>query len=427
MRKLSQVLNEAKKNLEIQDDTVNYVSEKDLKAYLEICKKFLNEDSFYVIDWLINNNNTYVKDFTDKKDSSGNALADFYNAGVPKDASLKELYKHIGLLSKAGLLMQIPVFLQKKQLDDILSKKVAPDEIFLDLTTEKGRNEVAKKYNKLVWKIARSFNGKSSFTLDELYSIGLEGLTYAMNNYGKSQTQTQKKKTSKQSDEELDDMLNSEKEKARKQYTFLSYAGYMIRISILEAIKNESHLVRVPISQQNKERKETGKNTKSNSVSGDATVGYDKNGNGKSLFDTIGASTKGGNEFDNDDAEKLWKDVKSILSKKFSEKVLGIFYDFTGIFGHEKLSGKEIMKKYGLKNPSEITANNFKVKSFMYNDKTVKKLITELYTLYQECQQEYEDDSLYDPVKLNEKMNMFVESTIENKNNFVDNSYEEWV
>ena len=71
---------------------------------------------------------------------------------------------------------------------------------------------------------------KSNLTLDELYSAGMEGLTNAMNNYGK--------KTER----------NNVEEESIKAYTFLSYAAYMIRMMILADIQNHSHTVRIPVS-----------------------------------------------------------------------------------------------------------------------------------------------------------------------------------
>ncbi|MCH5166904.1 MAG: hypothetical protein J1F35_03340 [Erysipelotrichales bacterium] len=417
MKKLSQLINEAKQGLNLQEGTVNYVNKSDLEKYLEICKNFINDDAKYVVGWLIEHNDTYVKDLTAPSGSVNNALADFYNAGVPKDQNMKELYKRIGLLNKAGLILQIPVFQTKDQLEGILDKKVAPDEVFLDLTSEKGRNEVAKKYNALVWKIVRSFKGKSNFTLDELYSIGLEGLTWAMNNYGKSHVETQKKKTANKEDSELDEILNSEKEKARKQYTFIKYAGYFIRIAILEAIKNESHLVRIPVSQQNRERKETGKNTKSMSISGETSISKDKEGNSKSLFDTISGSENGHKNMDQEDIDKLWTDAKKILDKKFTDRQMGIFTDFLGVFGKESMSGKEVMKKYGLKNQSEISNNNSKIKSFMMKDPKLSKILREIYTLYAESRNE-NDDEAYSPIYLDKNVNGIVEKELEEQNRY---------
>ena len=45
MKKLSQIINEAKQKLDIQDDTINYISTEDLISYSDIAKKFLSDDT----------------------------------------------------------------------------------------------------------------------------------------------------------------------------------------------------------------------------------------------------------------------------------------------------------------------------------------------------------------------------------------------
>ena len=229
MKKLSQLF-EAK--IDIQDETINFIDKTDLQKYLEIADRFISDDAKTVIKYFIENND-YVKKFGNG--DSKNALANFYNGPAPKDEKLKEVYKCIGKLNKTNRLLEIPMFQTDEQFEGIINKKVSPDEILLDLNSEKGRNEVVKKYDKLCWKIAREYVGKSTFELDDLYAYALEGLTNAMNWYGK--------KTKKN---------NADEEKI-KAFTFYSYASRIIRFTIIGAIREESHAVRIPVSQQNKE------------------------------------------------------------------------------------------------------------------------------------------------------------------------------
>lgn len=376
MKKLSSFVNEAKAVMDVQDDAMNFVPAVKLKQYLAIADKFISAEAKEVINWLIANNSTYVKEL--------GSLQDFYSKGKPKDPKLQELYKWIGKLNKANRLLEVPTFMSDDQLAGILKKEISPDEILLDLNSQKGRNEVAKKYTPLVWKIARGFNGKSGLSLDELFSAGMEGLVYAMDGYGKSAAETQKKRNKHRSEEEIADLMNDEENKSkRKSYTFLQYAAYMIRIVILEEIKNKSRLVRVPVSVQNKERKETGRNTKNNTVSGEEPVGGDDGGKG--IFGKIDSKEDADASLDQQDIQKLWKGIVKMLQDKFSEKQLDIFYSMNGLFGHEKLKGKEIMQKYSMKNPSEISNNNWKVLNYIQTNKTLKKAFAELYSLYKEC------------------------------------------
>lgn len=398
MKKLSEFVVEAK-SLDVQNDTMNFIPSLKLKEYLTIANKFISQEAKEIINWLIVNNGTYMKEI--------GSLQDFYSKGKPKDTKLQELYKWIGTLSKQHRLLEVPVFQTEDQFNGIIKKEISPDEILLDLKSTKGRNEIAKKYTPLVWKIARGFNGKSSFSLDDLFAFGMEGLSIAMNSYGKSSEETQKKKGKNKEAEEAADDLKKDLEK-RKAFTFLSYASYLIRIVILENIKNSSHLVRIPVSIQNKERKETGRNTKQTSVSGESPIGGGDDGKG--IFDKVDSKEDADASLDQQDIKKLWKMIISNLEKKFSEKQLDIFYSMNGLFGHEKLKAKEIMKKYGMKNPSEVSNSNSKILFYIQHTPEMKKAFAELWSLYKECLND-EDHRNADPsvYRVSEQNTSYVE------------------
>ena len=306
MKTLSKIINEAKQPLDIQDDTINYISGAELRQYLVIADKFISADAKDVINWLIDHPN-YVDDIAGP--NADNALATFYDNGVPSTPVMKELYKSLGKVIKNGRMLEIPVFQTKEQFEAILDKKVSPDEIILDLTTEKGRNEIAKKYEPMAWKIARSYVGRSNLDLEELYAIGMEGIVWAMNKYGK------KNDKSSASDEDV------------KAYTFHSWVSYCIRIAILEAIKDQGHLVRVPRSQQSKEKTEKGHMTKNYSISMETPVGRDKDGNSRRLSDKIGDYERAGKSLEDEDNARLWEHIHKLLKKKFDDRTLDIFYD----------------------------------------------------------------------------------------------------
>ena len=362
MKNLTERINEAKQKLEIQDDSINFIDKNDLEKYLEVAGKFLSDEAKAVVNWLIENNDEYVK----KLGGGTNALETFYNAGVPKDADLKKLYSNVGKVVKANRLLEIPVFQTDEQFHAIIKKEIAPDEIILDLTSEKGRNEVAAKYDKLVWKIARSFNGKSNLTLDELYSAGLEGLTRAMNKYGKKTEYT------KSDDENV------------KSYTFLSFAAFAIRHQILHDIKNVSHIVRIPVSAQQREKAETGHNTKNNTISGDKTVKGGEQGE-KTVFDFMssggGESSEG--DVNKEDMDKIWKDIFAELEKKFDEKTMDIWYSFNELNGHKKMKNKELGQKYNMI-PSRVTYYLYIVNSYILKNPKLREMFMDLRELVAE-------------------------------------------
>ena len=387
MRNFSQI-NEAKSRLNIQEDSINYIPSGQLQKYLDNVGKYLSDDCKYIIDYLIAHNDTYVKDLSNKTDSTGNALEDFYNRGVPSDDSLKELYKAIGKIKNSHRLLEIPVFQTPSQFEGIASNKMSLDSVVLDLETEKGRNETAKRYDAIVWKLVRQYAGKSNLEVDDLYSAGLRGLAWAINEYGK-------KSPTRDTDEKVQKIANSQ--------SFGQYAAWRIRQSILGEIESFSRVVRVPKSQQQAERNASGTNTKNNAISGDNVIGDgkgDKSSNSKTYFDLVGGYENAGKNLDQEDLDKLWNRVYQKLEQEFDKKTLDIYYDVYGIKGHEKLKSKDIAAKYGVV-PSAISYYTSKIYNFMRQDSEMFAMLTDIFELMKECQNEKDHEyDFTEPISL---------------------------
>ena len=360
---MKKITDSNKTNFEVQSDTINYISEADLKKYLDVAGKFISDEAKEIVNWLIVNNKTYISDLS--TDDDENALAGFYKHGVPSEPHLKELYKLIGLVVKSNRTLEIPVFQTKEQFDSIINKTAAPDEIILDLKTEKGRNDIVKKYEGLCHKIARQWVGKINLSYEDLLGCCYEGLTYAMNNYGK------KNRKSKADDE------------AVKGYTFGQFASYCMLNQIKGNGVNDSHLVRIPASQQKKERAEKGHNTKNLSISGEKAVGHSDDAGGKTMFDFIGSMNDAEAGVNASDRKRLWDDIRKILVQHFDEKVLDVWCSYWGLFGYKKLQNKEIAKKYNVAN-SNITYYCQKVNFFIKKNKKILDMFSELYELVKE-------------------------------------------
>ena len=375
MRKFS-AINEARKSneLNIQEDTINFINVEDLDKYLEIAKKYLSDEAKQIIDWLKANNDTYLHDL-DPDMTADNALAAFYNRGIPEKENLKELYKCIGKLKQADRLLEVPVFQTKKQFNDIIDKKISPDEILLDLNTDKGRSQVVLQYTPLIHKIIHQWLGKSNLGPDDLLAVAYEGITYAMNNFGKRKARGENGKW-----EEI------EKDEKTASYSFQQYAGYCIDNCIREAIKHESHLVRVPASQQKQEREAKGYNTKTYSVSGETTIGKNDSGGKRTLFDVIDNGEKGNKDIDEEDLEKIWKRVYKKLEDNFKERDLEIFYSIFGLNGHKLIKGKDLAKKYGI-GASAITPIKNKIINFIKKDKELWIAFNEILSIVGEAKQ----------------------------------------
>lgn len=365
-----------KTKLDIQPNTINYISVEDLKTYLQIANKYLSEETKEIINWLIVNNKTYLHDL-DPSMEAENALAAFYNRGLPKEEHLRELYKCIGKVKIADRILEIPVFQTKQQFEDIISKKISPDEVLLDLKTEAGRNKIVKQYTPLIHKIVRQWIGKSNLSVDELFSIGLLGITYAMNSFGKRKTRDAHGKWVEIGDEDS----------RSAQYSFTQYAAYLINNCILEEIKTNSHLVRIPQSRQSAERKEKGYNTKSYSVSGDKKVGSDSDSHSKTLFDYVDNGENGYKDINSEDLEKLWGYVYGKLEAEFSERDLDVFYSIFGLKDHKKIKSKDIAKKYNIA-PSMVTSLKTKIIRFIKNDSKLWMVFREILDIVGEARQD---------------------------------------
>lgn len=374
-----------KEQLNIQDNTINYISPEELKEYLEIASKFISDDAKEVINWLVINNQTYLQDL-DPNGEADNALEYFYNQGLPKKEDLKELYQAITRINRKNRLLEIPVFQTKEQFNDIIKKKISPDEILMNLSSEESRNNIAKQYVPLIHKIIRQWFNKSSFGYDDLISIAYMGLTYAMNTFGKRKARDENGKWVEIEKEENDKTAS---------YTFTQYAAYCINNAIKEEIKHNSHLVRVPASQQKKERSEKGYNTRSFTVSGSKKVGNDKDGNSKSLFDFIDNGENGNQGINSDDLNKLWEFVYNKLNSNFKKRDLEIFYSSFGLNGYEKVKGKDLAKKYEV-GATAITCIKAKIINYIKHDKNLWMAFNEILSIVGESKtNKYNEEDQY--------------------------------
>lgn len=384
MKKISELFEG--KQLDIQEETLNYISAGELKKYLEIADKFISDDAKTIINYLIQHNADYVNDLGDG-DASVNALQTFYSKQRPKDEEKRAVYNALTNLSKDDRLLEVPVFQTDEQFHGILDKKISPDDVLLDLVTERGRSAVVKRFDKLVHKIANQFVNKSRLTHEELLEAAYHGLVDAMNSYGKS----------------IRGIETEEDMKKRRGYTFAQYAAYNIRNRILGDIKELSKIVREPISYQQRERKEKGANTVTNTVSGDNKIntGSSKSeGNEKTLFDLIGDTSSSTRSIDQEDLDKLWADVFRMLEEHFDKKTMDIWYSYTGLNGYKKLKNKEIAAKYNVV-PSNVTYYCRQVNEYIQKNKTLFGKMSDIRDLMSECLREWDDDNYDESRRIN--------------------------
>ena len=348
----------------------NYIDAANLEKYLEVTNIFISENAKTVIKYLIDHNAEYMMDLG-KGVTDVNVLDKFMRSREPQDAEKKAVWEALHALKDQNRLKEVPMYITKAQFDQILTKKIAPDKVFLDFETEQGKNEIVRRYTPLVKKLVSQYLGKSNCNYDDLYSAGMLGMTYAINQYGKRNRSTV--------DEEV---LNSK--------TFGQFATYQIRVQILEEIKNRSQTVRIAVSAQQAERNRTGSNTRSYTVSGDKRIGSDDE-NSKTLFDVIGDTSSADRATDEHEIERLWGEVYAELEKHFSKKIIDMFYSKFGLNNKKKLDVKDIATKYGVVS-SNVTYYTSKVNRFIQKDPKILNMLRDIYDLMKECQVEWDHD-----------------------------------
>lgn len=369
MKTFNRLFEEKTAKLKVQSDSVNYLSVDDLKKYLEIADKFISDDAKEIINYLIVNNKTYISDLS--TDDEENALAGFYNNGMPSEDSLKELYKALQNVVKEKKILEIPTFQTKEEFDSIINKEVSPDYVILNLKSKDAQNELVKQYQPLLHKICRQYHGKSKFEYEDLMSIAYEGFLYAMTSFGKK----------KNENNEIDENI--------VKYTFLQYAAQMVRFAILDAINHQSRTVRIPKSEINKIRKKDGQIAKDNTVSGDKQVHVLGDDGKKTVFDFIDSQEYSDQTTNQSDLKILWDDIYKEIIKEFGQKIFDIWCGFYGINDYEKLKNKELAQKYDVSN-SSITYYCMKVNTFLQKNQKVHGMLINVYDLMKECLNEQE-------------------------------------
>jgi hypothetical protein len=130
-------------------------------------------------------------------------------------------------------------------------------------------------------------------------------------------------------------------------------------------------------------------------------TGRDKDGNTKRLSDKIGDYERAGKSMEDDDDRRLWEHIHSLLKRQFDERTLGVFYDKWGVNGHEKLSGREIMDKYGINIQSKINFMCSKVMQYMLKNPEMREALQELYEFVESRTHDNDlEDNIYEARKL---------------------------
>lgn len=241
--------------------------------------------------------------------------------------------KEISALASAGRVRELPWYLTKEETDDVVNGRRPLDFYVYDLTSERGRNELVRKFEPMLRRISYSYANANGISADDTYSAGLEGFTRALNNYGKSRSEYVRTK-SEEEHVDLDKIAASEG--APRNIPFASYATAMVSNFILVYIKDEMSLVRRPQSDQAKERAATGNISKEKKVSGDAYAGTDKDGDARNMWDKLASDISADKiKTPDEEVKALWKTVYDAVEAKFGKEIAELWYKKNGINGRK--------------------------------------------------------------------------------------------
>ena len=255
----------------------------------------------------------------------------------------------------------IPTLQNPEELEGLLSGEKQPEDITVDLETEKGRARVAKAYMSLVMGIANKYRG-SGLDWNGIVSAGMLGLANAMRDYRTP-----------------DYYVNLEGDEAEakkyKRLSFKQYAGWRIKQQILNDIQEYSRTVR--ITQHEYKKNLASGNTKGNfnivSVDG---LSKDDEDRGLAIDRLIGASSSEVEQ--NFELSDTFKQLKKLIEQKFNQRDCMIFYKVFGLFGHAETKQKDIAKELGVTN-ALVNIVVKKIVSYIQSVPSAKSMLQDLY------------------------------------------------
>ena len=185
-------------------------------------------------------------------------------------------------------------------------------------------NEMVKKYEPLVHKLAHQMERTSNFSYEDLVQYGFEGLLTAFKTYRETEKQT-----------------------------FIQYAAWQIRYAILNANNNEGHLVKYSYYQQKKETKMC-----INSIDNDE--------NTLQIEYTEGC-----------DISSVRSVLYHELELKFSTRDCDIFYRTYGLKNYDYEKSKDVAKMYNISSAS-VTVINKKIIQYIKDNSKLMDIMSEL-------------------------------------------------
>lgn len=331
--------------LEAKSDINNSLTKDELKYYIDKTSKILPvvvKDVLYIIYKYNILDGDVLKNIIDSNKSGLKNIAN--KLSIPEE-SIEDLWKILkDLKSNIKLL---PHFMTSQERDSLIMSKVKIDDIVIDLSTASGRNDVIKKYMPIAHKIVNQYVGKSKLSRNELMSAAMMAFVNAMNDWDRSKGQL-----------------------------FKTYLSYRIQQQILNDIDKFGHTLSSTNWYATKKY--------GNLLNAISIDGMSRDEDGELKQDRLASLGIEDEEPIDRDEEKQWKQIFSILERKFKQRDIDIFYRYFGLAGYKREKSKDIAKSYGMSEGNIRNSVINKILAFLRTDKNALELLSNLQSLYNE-------------------------------------------
>lgn len=295
------------------------IDRKEWDAYRDAIEQTKRSKEFTHLMWLMDHEDELHTDAdTFNKIISGRTVAN-----VSKD-TIKDITR---IMSKIGHEAKLlPQFLTAAQRESIISKRVDANDYTLDLESQKGRNEIAKRYARLVEKMVNQFiNGKNCIlSKEELRSSAYYALAQAMDEYKNPDEMAKLGKSSSMS--------------------FTTYLAQRIRHQILTDMTTQGRNVEVSNYFQ-KKNAEAGVSNYTE-ISLDNLAKNDDDDRAMSIDRFLELSEEPDDW--TGDRKKTWDRFCKALEAKFSLRLCTMLYRIWGVNGYEPEKAKDLAKEYNV-------------------------------------------------------------------------------
>ena len=256
----------------------------------------------------------------------------------------------------------LPQLLTAAQRESVIKKEIDANDLTIDLETDRGRNELAKRYMPLINKMVNQFynGGDCILSKEELLSAALFGFATAMNTF-----------------KNPDELKEFKDETHEKTVSFTSWAAYKIKQRILRDMSDYGRTVHISKYEKTKYREEHGE---------DATLPTEfsidnfraHNGEGEPIsfdeFFGLAGRSNGVDAYMNArDRKEMFDKLFKRLEQKFSARDCTILYKVLGMNGYKREKTKDIAKSFNISSAA-VSQVVDRIIKFVAADKYCKSL-----------------------------------------------------